>query len=606
MGVIPMGVQMREEDAMRPALVGVGLRNWRWVMGGVDCGRSWIDDDAYAEWVRAYDLASDRSRGVLRRRVTVLARTPIISVLITTSGSDASFLVEAIESVRAQIYAHWELCILDEASREPALREALLRYARDDPRIKVIRREAQGGISAGLNCVLDIVSGEWITFLGEHDRLSEHALYWTAEAINGGPTRSLIYSDEDAFDSSRRRPHFKPDWNRDLFYSHNYIADLCAIRRDLVRDVGGFRIGFESAHEYDLILRCAERLSADAIYHIPRVLYHRRIDDRRESKGEGSVAAERALNEHFKREKIDATAKSVGFGNRVTYRLPDRLPLVSIIIPTRDRLDLLRPCVKSIFTKTTYGSYEVVIVDNGSTDAETLAYLKELAANRRAIVIRDDGPFNYSALMNSAVAQVSGDLVALVNNDIEVVSPDWLSEMVSIALQPGVGAVGARLWYPDGTLQHAGMIVGLGVGAGHPFSRLNRDDAGYFSRAALSQSFSSITGACVVVRKELYVEVGGMNETALKVALNDVDLCLRLREHGCRNVWTPYAELIHHESASRGHDNTVERATRATREAIWMKERWGDLLLYDPAYNPNLTLKESNFGLAWPPRVECI
>jgi GT2 family glycosyltransferase len=287
--------------------------------------------------------------------------------------------------------------------------------------------------------------------------------------------------------------------------------------------------------------------------------------------------------------------------NMVRYAQPTPQPKVSLIIPTRDGAALLRRCLESLGEKTTYQNYDVTIIDNGSIEAESLRYLESVRGERIA-VLREDGPFNFSALNNLGVRQTEGEIVCLLNNDIEIVTPDWLEEMVSVALQPGVGAVGARLWYPDGGLQHGGVLLGVGGVAGHAHRQLRRGSAGYFGRAILRQEFSAVTGACLVVQRRIFLEAGGLDET-LAVTGNDVDFCLRLQAAGYRNVWTPYAEMIHHESVSRGDDDTPEKHTRASMEQRVMKDRWGDRLQADPAYSLNLTLTDTNFSLAWPPRT---
>jgi GT2 family glycosyltransferase len=289
----------------------------------------------------------------------------------------------------------------------------------------------------------------------------------------------------------------------------------------------------------------------------------------------------------------------------VRYALPDILPLVSLIIPTRNGLQLLQQCIESIVQKTTYPNYEILIIDNGSDELEILEYFKVLVTDSRIRVIRDHSPFNYSALNNAAVKLARGELIGLINNDIEVISPDWLSEMVSHALRPEVGAVGAKLLYLNSTVQNAGDILGVGIGhiAGHAHKDLPRDEHGYFGRANLIQSFSAVTAACLVIRKSTYESLGGLNEVDLQIVYNDVDFCIRLRNAGYRNIWTPYAELYHHESATRGYEDTPEKKARFKREIAYMQSQWGDALQNDPAYSPNLTIHKGDFSLAWPPRV---
>jgi GT2 family glycosyltransferase len=316
-------------------------------------------------------------------------------------------------------------------------------------------------------------------------------------------------------------------------------------------------------------------------------------------------AGYRALNEHFHRQKINAAAEVSDFGRyRVKYNLPDILPLVSLIIPTRNGFQLIRQCIDSILNKTLYDNYEILVVDNGSDDLDTLEYFKSLGGHPKVHIIRDGSPFNFSALNNAAVKKANGEIIGLINNDIEVISPDWLSEMVSHALRPSIGAVGARLWYPNDTLQHGGVVLGMGGVAGHLHKKLPRGGIGYFSRACVTQSISAVTGACLVIKRSIYEEVGGLNETHLKIAFNDIDFCLRVRAAGYRNIWTPYAELYHHESATRGLEDTPEKIIRFNKEADYMKNQWGEELLNDPAYNPNLTLDKGDFSLAWPPRTD--
>lgn len=572
-----------------------------------------FDCNDYTEWIRRYDTLTDETRAAMRARIDAFEHNPLISVIMPTYNPKPDWLEQAIESVRNQIYPNWELCIADDASTDKAIRPILERYAKEDARIKVVFREQNGHISAASNSALELAAGEWVALLDHDDLLAEHALFWVADAINQHPEARLIYSDEDKIDEAGRRfdPYFKCDWNEDLFYSHNMFSHLGVYHTRLLREIGGFRIGLEGAQDYDLALRCIERVAPQQIYHIPRVLYHWRVHS--ESTAQSSdakpyaiLAGERALNEHFQRLGVNAKALHVGYGYRVYYALPDNPPMVSLIIPTRNGLHLVRQCVKSIFEKTTYPNYEILIVDNGSDDPAILHYFKELQSEARVRIIRDDRPFNYSALNNAAVKLARGEVVGLLNNDIEVISPDWLSEMVSHAMRPEVGAVGARLWYPNGTLQHGGIVLGLAGVASHSHKHFPREILGYFGRASLIQSFSAVTAACLVIRKSVYKEVGGFNETDLQVAFNDVDFCLRIREAGYRNVWTPYAELYHHESATRGYEDTPEKQARFAKEVQYMKQRWGDLLLNDPAYNPNLTLDHEDFSLAWPPRVELV
>lgn len=569
-----------------------------------------LDPGDYAEWVRRYDTLDDARRADLRLRAQSLPSQPLISILMPTYNAPGVWLDAAIESVRAQIYPHWQLCIADDASTDPEARARLRAWSERDSRIHVAYREVNGHISHASNSALELVQGEWVALMDHDDVLAEDALFWVAHALVQHPQARLIYSDEDKLDESGQRsgPYFKPDWNIDLFYSQNFFSHLGVYHADLMREVGGFRPGFEGSQDYDLALRCIERVRPDQIHHIPRVLYHWRVHAQStassmEAKPYAQLAGERALNEHLARKGIRGRIEYIGFGYRAHYDLPSLRPLVSLIIPTRNAVQLVRQCINSILARTTYEEYEIILVDNGSDDPEALAYFQTLAQQPGFQVLRDDSEFNYSALNNKAVALARGEIIGLINNDIEVISADWLSEMVSIALQPGVGAVGAKLWYPNKTLQHGGVVLGVGGVASHAHKGYGEGQTGYFGRAALIQSFSAVTAACLLVSKKHYEAVGGLNETDLKVAFNDVDLCLRLLDLGLRNVWTPYAELFHHESATRGDDLAPERRERFAREVQYMMDRWGPLLQNDPAYNPNLTLLADNFDLAWPPRV---
>ncbi|WP_415774422.1 glycosyltransferase family 2 protein [Paraburkholderia sp. J94] len=564
----------------------------------------------YAEWIKRYDRLDAGGREAIARRVAAMAEPPRFSILMPVYNAKLEWLAKAIASVRGQLYPHWELCIADDASTDAQLRAFLEDQAQADSRIKLVFRASNGHISAATNSALELASGDWVALLDQDDLLPAHALFWAADAIVANPALRLIYSDEDKVDErgERYEPYFKCDWNRELFYGQNLFSHLGLFQRELVDQVGGFRVGFEGAQDHDLVLRCIERVDESVIHHIPRVLYHWRAHAgstaaTAESKPYAALAGERALNEHYARSGMRARAEWIGYGYRTHDALPDTLPLVSLVIPTRNGHELVRQCVDSIIGKTTFPNYEILIVDNGSDEPASLAYLASLTADARIRVLRDDGPFNFSALNNRAVAAARGELIGLVNNDIEVRSPDWLSEMVALALRPGVGAVGARLLYPDETLQHGGIIVGIGGVAGHANKHVSAPYRRWFDRTALTGGWSAVTAACLIVTRSAYEAVGGLNEQDLAVAFNDVDFCLRLQEAGYRNIVTPFAELFHHESATRGYeDNPVKRA-RFRTEIDYMNRRWGSALQRDRAYSPNLTLEHEDFSFAWPPRV---
>jgi len=563
----------------------------------------------YNLWIEQFDTLSEQASAALARQIGMLGTKPLVSVLMPVFNPNLTWLAEAIDSVRNQIYSHWQLCIADDASTAHGVAALLRTYAAMDSRIVVLRRRENGHISACSNSALALATGSWIALLDHDDLLSADALARMVLAIDAHPEVRLLYSDEDKIDEAGRRsdPYFKCDWNADLFYSQNMISHLGVYDAALVREVGGFREGYEGSQDYDLALRCVERLEPRQIHHIPRVLYHWRIHEQSTANGLAAkpyavVAGERALNDHFRRTGVAAKATAVEAGYRVRYQITN-FPLVSLIIPTHNAVALLRQCVESVVALTSYPRYEILIVDNRSDDPEALAYLRELGKRPNVRVLRDDRPFNYSAMNNAAVRSANGTVIALLNNDVEVLNGDWLSEMVSHAMRSGVGAVGAKLLYSDQTIQHAGIVLGVHGIAGHAHRFVARSSAGYCGRAALVQSFSAVTGACLVVRKELYERVGGLDEQVLAVACNDVDFCLRLTKAGYRTVWTPYAELYHYESATRGLDTTPEQLARSARENAYMRQQWDGLLTADPFYNPNLSLDSEDFSLAWPPRT---
>lgn len=567
------------------------------------------DRHDYAQWVKYYDTLDDALIERIKADMEPWADAPLISVIMPVYNPPLDLLIEAVESVRAQLYPHWELCIADDASSDPEVRNYLRDLTVDDNRIRVVFREFNGHIVQASNSALALAQGQFITLLDNDDLLARHALYCIARAIRENPDAGLIYSDEDKVDTNgaRSAPYFKPDWNEFLFRSQNMICHLAAYRRTLVDQVGQFREGYEGAQDYDLALRCVDALDRRQIVHIPHVLYHWRIHAGSTALGgsEKPYAARagvKALDEHLRRQGGIGIAELLPLGMyRVRYTLPSALPLVSLIIPTRNAHALVKQCIDSIKALTTYPRYEIILIDNGSDEPVSLEYFAQLGQENNIRVLRDDGPFNYSALNNRAVKIANGELIGLINNDIEVISPGWLEEMVSIALQPQVGAVGARLWYPDDRLQHGGIIVGLGGVAGHSHKYLPKGAPGYFCRGELIQEFSAVTAACLIVKKSVFEEVGGLNEKDLKIAFNDVDFCLKIQEAGYFNVWTPYAELYHHESATRGIEDTAEKQARFAEEIQYMKSRWPNIL-NDYAYSPNLTLDREDFSLAWPPR----
>jgi GT2 family glycosyltransferase len=574
--------------------------------------RGWssvVDPHSYDEWVRRHDAPSASDLAGLRESIGSFTVQPTISVVMPVCDTDERLLDEAIRSVRDQVYDRWELCIADDVSTRPAVRAVLERHAAADARIMVRYRSSRGNISAASNTALEMATGDFVALFDHDDLLPPQALYWIVEAINRHPDAVLLYSDEDKVDAAGRRydAYFKGDFNHELLLAQNMISHLGVYRRDLIVALGGFRSEFDTAQDHDLALRVAAAVPRERIMHVPRILYHWRASAgstaaSRHAKPIAADVGRRAVADHLRRVDPGCAVEpspEAPWHHRVRHPLPAERPLVSIVICTRDHGDLLRTAVESITCRSTYDEYEILVVDNGSREPATLAFLAALGGHDRITVVRDDSPFNYSRLNNTAVARTRGAVVCLLNDDIEVLAPDWLEELVSQAIRPDVGAVGARLWYPDGTLQHGGVIIGIGGVAGHAHPRLPRGKRGYFCRGVLQQEMSAVTGACLAVRRQVFDEVGGLDED-LAVAFNDIDFCLRLRRAGYRNIWTPYAELVHHESASRGPEDNPEKITRFQREIRFMQARWGEVLAGDPLYNPNLSMVAGDFSLAVP------
>lgn len=531
-----------------------------------------------------------------------------ISVVMPVYNPDPNYLEECLLSVLNQSFKRWQFCIADDASTDPEVRRILTEYADKDPRIQVVFRAENGHISRASNSALELATGSFVALLDHDDMLPKHALAHVAFAIQHNPNAKLIYSDEDKLDDKGQRvdPHFKSDWNRDLFYTHNYITHLSVIDRSVVDEIGGFRVGYEGAQDYDLLLRVVAQISDENIHHIAKVLYHWRAHSGSTAQTPGAKsytheAGKKALEGFLHQNETADVVVDDGLSEnfyRVVWPLPDNQPKVSIIIPTRDYKDILEVAVESILQKTEYSNYEIVIVDNGSEKPETLEWFDDIQAKHSNVhVLRYDAPFNYSAINNFAVEKTTSDIIALVNNDVEVIDPLWLREMVSHAVREDVGCVGAKLYYTNGQIQHGGVIMGIGGVAGHSHRFFDRKHPGYVSRLHATQNFSAVTGACLILRRSLYEAVGGLNSEHLAVAYNDVDLCLKVQAEGYRNVWTPYADLFHHESASRGYEDTPEKQARLRKEGEFMIGKWKIQDTPDPYYSPNLTLDREDFSI---------
>jgi O-antigen biosynthesis protein len=577
---------------------------WKWAKKRVS------QKDIYDLWLNFNTLTEEDKQQIVQR-IDELKYKPTFSVIVPVYNVSENWLRKCIDSVQAQLYPYWELCIADDASTDPSVKKVLEEYAKVDSRIKVSYREENGHISAASNTALELATGEFIALLDNDDELTPDALYENALEINRHPDADMIYSDEDKIteQGKRHEPFYKPDWSPDTFLSMMYTCHLGVYRTELIRKIGSFRIGLEGSQDYDLVLRLTEHTKK--IYHIPKILYHWRTIElstavNPESKNYAFEAGKRALEEALERRGEDGWVEPIKKhpGRYLIHHQPTNQPLISILIPTRDMPQVLGPCLQSVFDKTSYKNFEVIVIDNGSSQRETLALFKmwQQKEPERFRVLRLDIPFNYSVLNNRAVEEANGELVLLLNNDVEVITPTWLEEMAGQAVRSTIGAVGVMLLYPDRTLQHAGVVVGLGGVAGHSHKGFPEHAPGYYGRLLSVSNYSAVTAACLMIRKTVFQEVNGLEES-LQVAFNDVDFCLKVLSKGYYNVVLPQVKLYHYESKSRGFEDTPEKMKRFMGEINQMKERWGEGLLNDPFYNPNLTLFAEDFSLAIPPRV---
>ncbi|MGV7217472.1 glycosyltransferase family 2 protein [Bradyrhizobium sp. UFLA05-112] len=570
-----------------------------------------LQNRRYQSWVQQYDTLTPSDIDAIRRHLDVLRYKPLLSVVMPVYNPPTWALRAAIESVREQLYSNWELCIADDASPDRQV-QALLEASTRDPRIKLVRRTVNGNISAASNSALSLVQGEFVALMDQDDLLASHALYEVVVALNDRSDLDIIYSDEDQIDRRGRRqtPYFKTDWNKELFLGHNLISHLGVYRRSLVEKVGGFRLGFEGSQDYDLALRCIESTSPDRIHHIPTVLYHWRRDFGARSFSEAiparcAQAARRAIDEHLQRGHENAVAEQhpvLPDWVRVRRQPPTQAPTVTLIVPTLDGSGLRAAYARSLLEQTDYPDLELFVVDHESRSTEAQSLLQRLSEDPRMRILTYSGPVNYSAMINMAARLANGAVLGLLSDDIEVVNPGWLYEMVSWAVRDDVGAVGAKLIYSDGRVRHGGLALGI-PGIAKPFNyRLRRDAAGYFGRNALVSEVSAVTGACLV-RRSVYEQVGELDEINLPNAFSDVDLCLKLRRRGYRNIWTPHAELYHHQSRRDNSDAHEEHSKDLRSETAYMLKTWRRELSRDPFHNDNLANDATtSFELAFPPR----
>ena len=561
------------------------------------------DEDGYGRWMKDFE---SRDLEMLGLKMTRFAEPPLISIVVPVFKTHPEFLKRAIESVIAQSYAHWELCLADDGSQSEELEALLHRYSLQDSRIRVSLRKERGGIAAASNTALELTSGTWIGLLDHDDELAPDALFYAAEAIAASPELDLIYSDEDKISEEGYRydPFFKPDWSPDLLNSENYICHFLVFRKSLLDKTGAFRTEYDGSQDYDLVLRLTE--VSRGIHHIPRILYHWRsvpasTASSTTAKDYAIAAARRALSDHLQRTGGEATVEpGLYIGRwRVRYAIPGQTK-VSIIVASGGKCDVLKTNLESLTAKTTYPHYEIVVIDN-SRAAEIEQYVRKLTRrvpNLRYIDWRNR-PFNYSAINNAAARQCDNPVLLFLNDDTSVIAPGWLTAMLELAMRPEVGAVGAKLLYPGGRIQHAGVVMGIFDNCGHAFKGLDGTQQHYFDFPDVIRNVSAVTGACLMTRAEVFWKAGGFDEDRLQVAFNDIDLCLKIGRAGYRVLYTPHALLTHHEAFSKTENDLIPHP----REVAEMQAKWADVIAADPFYSPHLSRTMENYSFRQKPSI---
>ena len=562
----------------------------------------------YPLWVEQFDHLSRKDRHQIQERITRLPAHPPFTLLFFLADFSQKQFQQSLQSLAGQLYAYWEAFILYSPEQEPWLQDKSLQQLLKNEKIWSLRVEDDP--AKNYQDALESCSGKMFGFMFPECILSPQALYHFAEELNTHPDTALLYCDEDVIDSNGQRtdPYFKPDWNPELLLHQDYISFFSVFNISLVKDLGMTDTPETSRLAWDTAMRIGEAAADEHILHLPFPLCHRLISpqpaESDPTPGAPSLEFSSIVTAHFKRMNIAAeVTPDPASAYRIRYPRPHPEPLVSIIIPTRDNHQLLSRCLESIDRRTSYENYEIYIVNNQSSQHETLELFTTLKARPHIELLDYPHPFNFSAINNFAAQSARGEVLLFLNDDVEVLTDGWLTELSSQALRPGIGAVGAMLYYPNDTIQHAGVVLGLNGIAGHIYQGEPRGYRGVRNRAVLPQNITALTAACLAVEKDKFLEVSGFNESDLPIAFNDIDLCIRLMKAGYRNLWTPHVELFHHESVSRGPDDTPEKQARFTAEMAYMRETHGPLLLRDPAYNPNLALVDYNFRLAFPPRI---
>lgn len=555
----------------------------------------------YGPWYEAYVPDESELEKQRKHRFTY---EPLISVAVPAFCTPETFLIQMVESLLAQTYSNWELCIANGSPEDTVMKGVLEQYMKKDSRIRVSELTENKGIAGNTNAALEMAEGEFVGLLDHDDLLAPNALYEVVRAVEADRELDAVYTDEDKVTTEldeHFQPHLKPDFNLDLLRSNNYICHFFVVRRSVVKKAGGFRQEFDGAQDHDFIFRCVE--IARKVGHIPEILYHWRTHkastaDNPASKMYAFDAGKRAIEAHLERtgtEGVVTHTPDLGFF-RVKYPVQGN-PLVSIIIPNKDEKETLKDCIESIRKKTEYENYEIIIVENNSTTEEIFQYYKELSQDPRIRLLRWKKEFNYSAINNYGVSHARGEYLLFLNNDVKIITPGWIREMLGVCQRPEVGAVGVKLIYPDNTIQHAGCVIGIGGIAGHMFVDMPANRTGYLHKASILQDMSAVTAACMMMKRTAFEEAGGFTEK-LSVAFNDVDLCLKVRKNKKLIVYDPYVELYHMESKTRGAEDSTEKVRRFQEEIEYMRCQWIDILKNgDPYYNKNLSLTKWNYSL---------
>ena len=562
----------------------------------------------YGPWYAAYVPDEE---ALEKQRKHKFNYAPLISIAVPAYQTPVEFLKQMIESLISQTYTGWELCIANASPDNEEMQRVLADYSAKDVRVRFCSLKENLGIAENTNRAFAMAKGEFIGLLDHDDLLAPNALYEIVNTLQDHPQADALYTDEDKVTTDldeHFQPHLKPDFNLDLLRSNNYICHFFVVRKSIVEKAGGFRKEFDGAQDYDFIFRCTE--NAREVLHVPEILYHWRTHkastaDNPASKMYAFEAGKRAIEAHLKRTGTKGTVshtQDLGF-YRVKYPVQGE-PLVSVIIPNKDEKETLQTCLESLKKNTSYQNFEIIIIENNSTTGEIFKYYKELSRDQQIHLLRWGKEFNYSAINNFGVAHARGEYLLFLNNDVKSIEPDWMEEMLGVCQRPEVGGVGAKLIYPDNTIQHAGCVIGMGGIAGHMFVDMPADRTGYLHKASLLQDMSAVTAACLMMKKEVFEQAGGFTEE-LAVAFNDVDLCLKVRKNNHLIVYDPYAKLYHMESKTRGAEDSKEKVRRFQTEIEYMRCHWMDILKNgDPYYNKNLSLTKWNYSLKPIPGME--